>query len=166
MKRTALRALAFVALAALSATGCATSPGAIDAHKPELEMSSQARRVMMLGRWYGRAPTTDGGLREWLVERNPEGTYAVRFRTRDGDGTVTEQVEVGEWGVSGPVYFTLMKGWVVDDEFRPADPTDGYFSDAYEILHLDAESMTYRSYDTGNTFTVRRVSEAAGWPEE
>lgn len=117
---------------------------------------AQDRRTLMVGKWLGEARTDDDKLRLTLVERSANGTYRITFRTYDGND-YEESVEVGLWGLSGPVYFTIMRGWMTGGGFAPADTTQAYFYDAYEVISLDQVSFDYRSLETGNRFGVQRV---------
>jgi hypothetical protein len=73
--------------------------------------------------------------------------------------------EVGLWGISGPVYFTITRGWVRDQRFSPADPTQATFYDAYEILELSKDKFRYKSFVIGDEYTEKRVSDSFSFPE-
>ena len=120
---------------------------------------------MMVGKWYGNQPTKDGGLRQQLIQRAPDGTYGITFRVTNQDGEIIEQTEVGQWGVSGPVYFSIFRGWLDGDEFIPADSADPYNYDAYRILTLTSDFFEYEHVTTGNRFTLERVSNDFDFPE-
>ena len=113
----------------------------------------------MVGRWYGNQPTTDGGRKEWVVERDVRGTYEIRFLIREKDGAVEESTEIGEWGISGGVYFSIFKGWVQDGKIKASDPTDPFSYDAYKIISLKSKAFTYESFISGEKFTVINVSD-------
>src|SRR3546814_1723567 len=72
--------------------------------------------------------------------------FRITFRFYDADGSYREQVEVGEWGISGPVYFLSTKGWVDDGTFLKADTRNGELYDAYKILKLNAGIFEYEHY--------------------
>ncbi|MBT8136073.1 MAG: hypothetical protein KJO54_03560 [Gammaproteobacteria bacterium] len=144
-------------LIVLAASGCAiqsvTAPaGAVKAWSAD----SQHDRNLMVGKWLGEVRTEDDKLRITLSERSENGTYRITFRTYEGS-QYDESIEVGLWGISGPVYFTIMRGWMTGGEFRPADTTQAYYYDAYRIISLDETSFEYESVETANRFSVRRV---------
>lgn len=140
----------------------------VDANKPEPESQVYARHAMMIGKWLGEAPTKEGGVRRWLVERFENGTYKIHFQTMSRNTIVKDTIEVGFWGISGPVYFGIYRGNVQNGELVLSDPSDPYNYDAYEILELDENRFRYRHYETGNEFELRKVpqdyvlSEAGG----
>lgn len=77
---------------------------------------------------------------------------------------VESQNEVGYWGVSGPIDFSIMTGWIKNGEYIPSDPEKAYFYDAYQIVELNDESFTYRSFDQQVEFKVRKVDDDFVWP--
>src|SRR3546814_1959176 len=82
---------------------------------------AKSPRESFVGRWYGEEPEPGGITRRWVVDAFPDGVFRITFRFYDADGSYREQVEVGEWGISGPVYFLSTKGWVDDGTFLKAD---------------------------------------------
>lgn len=137
--------------------GCAMRPattpaGAVKAWSAD----AQHDRNLMVGKWLGEIRTEDGKLRVTLSERSENGTYRITFRNYDGS-RYDESIEVGLWGISGPVYFTIMRGWMTGGEFKPADTTQAYFYDAYSIISLDERSFEYESVETTTRYSVRRV---------
>jgi hypothetical protein len=111
----------------------------------------------MIGRWYGEAKLEGGGDRMWLAERFPDGSFQIDFvfRTPHGD---ENQTEVGLWGISAGVYFTITKGWIEQGVLQPASPEDASFYDAYEILELTERTFRYRHFGTGRSYHLRKVS--------
>ena len=149
-------------LVALLVSAC--SPSTVDSQKPRAA-ASETQRGALVGRWYGEAPTKDGGKRMHIMERSPDGTYKVSFRTVESSGKVWDQTEVGLWGVSGLVYFTITRGWLQGDRFVPADPEEAYYYDAYKILELSKKQMRYRSCEAGNKFLITRVADDFSFPD-
>jgi hypothetical protein len=141
-------------------SGCAsglTSREAVVAAKPRLGQSEEAAWNAMVGRWYGSQPTADGGVYRWIMDRSPRGTYEMTGRVYDGAGHYEERVEVGQWGISGPVYFSIYRGWIEGRILRYSDPTDPYNYDAYRIIRLTGEVFEYEAYDTKSRYVVRKV---------
>jgi hypothetical protein len=64
------------------------------------------------------------------------------------------------WGVSGPIYFSIMKGWIKNSNFFPSDPRNPAYYDAYEIIEIDQKKFKYRSFDTGMIFEVKKVDDS------
>ncbi len=142
--------------------GCSSMPP-IDAMK-QSDGSQKAQRALLVGSWFGDAATNDGGRRLQLTQRAPDGTYKVTFRLIDATGEVLEETEVGFWGVSGSVYFTIMRGTLEEGRIVEADPTDPIFNDAYHILELTQERFRYRSLQTTNEFSLSRVADTFSLP--
>ncbi len=143
-------------------SGCAsttqTSSRPVSSVKPAVALSQEEQWHMMVGKWYGEQPTKEGGIRKWLVERFINGTYRIDFRISKEDGTVDVLAEVGEWGISGPVYFSSFRGWVHGERIERSDRSDPYNYDAYRILQLSDTVFEYQHYSTGNHFLVRKVA--------
>ena len=95
--------------------GCAThgtSEVSVTTDKPALTKPQADKWQMMVGKWYGDQQTSEGGRKEWIDHRKNDGTYVIQFRITSKDGEVQQSVEAGEWGVSGPIYFSIFKAWV------------------------------------------------------
>ncbi len=114
---------------------------------------------LMVGTWYGTQPLNNGGTYSWVVRRNIQGQYRVDGEVIEPTGEVKLQVEVGEWGIGGNIYFSVFKGWLYGDEFSASDPTDPINRDVYTILELNENVFKYKHVDSGNTFTVKRVAD-------
>ena len=126
---------------------------------------AKSPREIFVGRWYGETLATGGTTKRWLVDAFPDGVFRITFRFYEEDGSYREQVEVGEWGISGPVYFLSTKGWVDDGMFLKADTSNGELYDAYKILKLDAGIFEYEHYVNGNRYQVRKVDTGFALPE-
>lgn len=137
----------------------------IDESKPPLSLSQQAKWAQLVGRWFGSEITKNGGKVMWIAERLNDGKYKIHFRIIDASGKQRDKIEVGEWGISGPVYFTIYKGDVDGDKVVPVDPTDPFNRDAYKILRLTNDIFEYESFDSANKYTVRKVSPEFKFPE-
>lgn len=148
-------------------TGCATtntSTVAVTSKKPSLSISQEETWNLMIGKWYGSQPTKDGGKVQEIMERSPQGTYKITFRVYEKDGKYKEQSEAGHWGVSGPIYFTIFRGWVKNNQLSPSNPADPYNYDAYKIINLNNEVFEYESYSSGNKYTNKKVSNDFEFP--
>jgi hypothetical protein len=152
----------------LALCGCASAPkhsaNHVDLFKPSIPGVEQTRSELV-GRWYGEAPLKQGGTRQWLVERSPDGTYRIDFRMFPTGQSMQASSEAGFWGAAGSVYFTIMRGWYEEGQFLPADPSDSTLYDAYQIISLSQHSFTYRNIQTGSTFTLRRVDDGFSFPD-
>ena len=127
--------------------------------KPDLTASAIEKRNLMIGKWLGEMKDEKGNLQKWLTTRFPDGTYKIQFRTPNEENNYKEQVEVGLWGISGPIYFTIMKGWITESQFVPSDPKNPTYYDAYEIIEISQNKFKYHSYDADITFNVKKVND-------
>ncbi len=163
--RTAGCVCCLMALALFGLSGCSpkgTSSIPVTAGKPELTASETATWNAMVGKWFGSQPTKPGGRVEWLISRSVDGTYDAAFRLYSENGTYTERFHRGEWGVSGPIYFTVTKASSATSRSgKPVatDPADPYYRNAYWIVSFNGTEFTYRNFSTGNQFTVVRVDD-------
>ena len=126
---------------------------------------AKSPREIFVGRWYGEDEQTNGTTKRWVVDAFPDGVFRITFRFYEEDGSYREQIEVGEWGISGPVYFLSTKGWVDDGMFLKADTRNGELYDAYKILKLDTAVFEYEHYVNGNRYQVRKVDTSFVLPE-
>jgi hypothetical protein len=129
-----------------------------------LAMAKSPREVFV-GRWYGETPQGAGVTKRWVVDAFPDGVFRITFRFYNDDGSYREQIEVGEWAISGPVYFLSTKGWVDDGMFLKADTSNGELYDAYKILKLDSSVFEYEHYVNGNRYEVHKVDTSFALPE-
>jgi hypothetical protein len=145
-------------------TAC-TSVAPVDAIKPDDSMATTERRSKMIGTWFGDAATKDGGRKMHIVQRLADGTQRIDFKVIGQDGTVTEQSEIGVWGISGPIYFVAIRGFIEGQQVYQADTSRPYLYDAYEILQLTPQVFRYRHIENGNEYTISRVEDGFSFPE-
>ena len=136
--------------------------GEINAEKSDSEVFDHATtiqiRAQLIGRWYGEKQLDDESVQKWIVTRQDDGTYVIKFKTIAKDGSVESWVEAGIWGVRSPIYFTAMRSYIENDDAVAADTTDASLYDAYKIVKIDQNSFTYKSYTSGNEYTVKKVA--------
>jgi len=147
----------FIVFMFSSCTSSFSSDKKIEPAKPQLKLSQVDRWNMMVGKWYGKHEMKNGGYREHIAERTKNGQYKLTFRTYDKEGNYKEQIEVGEWGISGPYYFTMYRGQVKDKNFFPVDSSNPYNYDAYEILKITKSEFKYKHVEYGDIFTIKKV---------
>jgi len=146
-----------VVFVAVFIAGCAnqyTLNQAVDASKPSLKVEKEKQWLKMTGKWYGIQPTKEGGVSQHIVERTRDGLYKITFRKRDVEGKWDEFTEVGQWGMSASVYFTIFRGWIDQGGFTPSDSDDPYNYDAYELIKLSESEFEYQHIGTKNKFKI------------
>ena len=161
---TILMALALF-MWAQQARAAVADPDVTSAQVEESLAMAKAPREVFIGRWYGEDKQGGEVTKRWVVDAFPDGVFRITFRFYDEDGGYREQVEVGEWGISGPVYFLSTKGWVDDGMFLKADTSNGQLYDAYKILKLEQQVFEYEHFVNGNRYQVRRVDTGFTLPE-
>ena len=134
--------------------------------KSELPLSAKQKRTTLVGKWFGELINDKGEIQRWLVDRANDGNYKIEFRIYKNDGRIREQIEVGHWGVSGPIYFSILRGWIKDGKFLPANPEKPYYYDAYQIINLSDKAFTYYNFDTKVKFDVTKVNDDFKWPDK
>lgn len=163
-----MKILGFVGiLIGVGLLGCTlnnTSQLEINSTKPPLALSQQKTWSLMVGTWYGSQPTKEGGKKEEIMKRSPDGTYRITFRVYDKSGNYSDDTEVGYWGVSGPVYFTIFRGWIEAGRFSASDSSDPYNYDAYKIIKLNDKVFEYEAYSTSDRFADKRVHSDFKFP--
>ncbi|WP_422367664.1 hypothetical protein [Pelagibius sp.] len=126
---------------------------------------TRSPRDGFVGRWYGEQKRAGGKVKRWTVDAFPDGVFRITFRFYEADGAYREQIEVGEWAISGPVYFLSTKGWVDGDTFLKADSSSPELYDAYRIISLEPKLFEYEHFVSGNRYQVRRVNSSFVLPE-
>jgi hypothetical protein len=124
-------------------------------------LDPQARRQQLVGRWYGESKTADGRRLRWLTERDAGGTYRTQYFMTPPDGSNSnelESIELGQWGISGSVLFTIQRLWIKGEETQRADPANAYTYDAYDLLSINERTVEYASVASAKLFVVRRVA--------
>ncbi len=149
--------------------GCSslhTSSEKVTDDKPYLSKSQKETWGLMVGKWYGSQPTTAGSRKDQITEHLSDGTYRDRFRVVSEDNKVRETVEVGQWGVSGPIYFAIFRGWLKDGKLKPSRSSDPYNYDAYRIINLTNKIFEYEHISTGTKYVINKVPSDFVFPDE
>jgi hypothetical protein len=132
---------------------------AFPTYKPRPSVTETRRHDMLVGHWVGESPVENGGQRQVYLERSADGTFKVTFRTLwESEHPVVEQ-QVGQWGISGPVYFTITTGWLDGDQIDPTDLGQPYYYDAYRIVSLSEDLFEFESFSTETRYVLRRVPD-------
>lgn len=126
--------------------------------KAELPDDQKEKWRLMVGKWYGSQPLEQGGKKEWVITREENGFYEVSFRNQLRDGTIEERIEVGDWGIAESFYFSIFQGWIIEEQFVPADRNDPYNRDVYKVIRLTDQLFEYQNISTKERYTVKRVN--------
>lgn len=142
-----------------------TSGEKVSTIKEEISESQEQRWQFMVGRWYGSQPAKSGGTRQQIMERFPDGTYKITVRHVTESGDSETNSEVGQWGIVGPVYFSIFRGGVNSYGVEPSDTSNPYNYDAYEIIELTDSAFVYKSYSSGTVFALKKVGSEFDFPK-
>ncbi len=155
-----IKRLFVIAVSTYGLVSCAsgfTSHERVESDRPSPTESEIVRWSHLVGTWFGSQPEADGGRYDWIVVRDPYGRFKLTHRNYDEEGNFKENVEVGEWGVSGPVFFVIAKGWIREGKFVPIEHVGPGYRDAYQIISITEDKFEYRYYGDGRRFVVKRV---------
>lgn len=83
-----------------------------------------------------------------INHRSEDGTFSVRFVQIQQDGQLAYSEERGYWAVNGSRYLTIS---------TTVNGTPAVYAEVYDILHADAQELSYRSIGSGNLFQSARV---------
>jgi hypothetical protein len=158
--------IVFMCIAGCCPLNTKSSFSSIPLSRPASSQAAQERRSAMIGKWFGLAALDDGRLRAYIIEHHADGTFKIHFRTYTRDNKYEDQIEIGVWGVSGNIHFTITQGWLVDSTVSPVDPADASFYDAYEIIKLTKDELEYKAVYADVVFAVRRVPASFELPED
>ncbi len=135
---------------------------------PTLEITDnipqQKQWNSMVGNWYGIQTEGQDSVKQQLMERFTDGSYKLTTVHKRKEREVSNHIEVGYWGVSGPVYFSIFKGWVKHDKLAPSDTSNPNNYKAYKILELTDKQFKYQSVSTGTTYSLKKVPKDFVFP--
>ncbi|WP_415888474.1 hypothetical protein ACMXYV_10655 [Neptuniibacter sp. SY11_33] len=138
--------------------GCTEENSAKNAINPSASEEEVNRWKNALGLWEGQTPIENGDEYHWLLSLSEEGHFQLNATISHTDGTITKQIEVGDWGIDGNIYFVSPKGVIEEGNFVPFDTPKPDLYQAYEILESSSERFTIKHITSGDIFKTRRIS--------
>jgi hypothetical protein len=149
-------------------TACSTVPAKPPVAWAMKEQSNDdvKSREILIGRWYEETIGSDGTKMAELKELRRDGTYQITFRKILPNGHVSDQTEVGLWGVSGNIYFAILQGYLIQGTVISVPPTDADNYDAYEITKLDSQVFEIIHSATHQHFISKKVAKSFQLPDE
>ena len=108
----------------------------------------------LAGCWYGEdfQPVFQRRA-SWLMNRKPDGSFTIEFRSIEKDVQLPVQTEEGRWSYSAGKYITITTR-VADEAVDPSDPK---YTDEYQIKMVGDSEMVYFHSRAKQTFRSRRV---------
>ena len=156
-----------------NATSSTSSTSAATDEPPPVQLGmdlspeqTERYRTALIGTWFRSQPIVGGGTDSEISVFREDGSYVFSFQRKNAVGQVTDEVsELGSWGISGDIHFTITLA--MDDHGRriavnPAD-ADNYL--AYRVLELNDAVFAYQTVVTGNVFRLNRVENGFRFPE-
>jgi len=120
---------------------------------------TELRRANLIGSWYLDQTRSDGSAVRSKAMLADDGLAEIEFLVHYTDGTTLSSREYGYWGVSGDVYFTIIRERSDGSERYDVSPLDADYYLAYRVLELTDESFRYQTIVTGNIFESRKVPD-------
>lgn len=117
-------------------------------------------RSLIVGRWYRSQVAASGGLDEQIAIFGEDGRFLYEVRRVDAAGEVHQAyTEIGHWGISNNIHFTIKLARLIGDEVHKTDSSDDVNSVAYQVLRLSDSDFIYQSLDSGDVTRFQKVSE-------
>lgn len=113
---------------------------------------------LIVGNWVGETSIEGIGRRRFLAEHFEDGTFRVTFETQQADGRRCIDQYVGNWGISGPIYFTMVTDTLRGQAIEATNLGSVGRNNAYAILEIDDEVFEYESFSPRARFAARRVT--------
>jgi hypothetical protein len=126
-------------------------------------VSEQYKRALLAGRWYRMEMNDTGHQFVEYAELCLDGSFEFSFVEQTSQGEIISQnVELGDWGLVGDIHFTITQEEVADNEHYRADLHDENNYQAYKVLALDSQVFKYQHIVSNEVFILRRVVDKIG----
>jgi hypothetical protein len=126
-------------------------------------VSEQYNRALLAGRWYRMEMNDTGHQLVEYAELCLDGSFEFSFVEQTSQGEIISQnVELGDWGLVGDIHFTITQEEVADNEHYRADLHDENNYQAYKVLALDSQVFKYQHIVSNEVFILRRVVDKIG----
>ena len=140
-------------------TTALSNDASVTESKPFLSIEKKELRATFVGKWTSKQSTKKGGIKESTISRSADSRYVVEHKISDNKSVLLQESnEVGIWGVSGGIYFTVFRGWLENGQVSLSDPTDAYNYDAYKIKHVSPTRLIYENLSSGNEYIYTKVN--------
>lgn len=142
--------------------------GAWLAHASANDHEPNARRDLLVGRWYGEYQDDEQNLVQFNVLRKSGGTYAVVFRRFAVNGAPYEESEAGRWTLEGDTYSTTFEAWYPLASWERSEdwPAAGIVVlDEYRVISLTQDVFEYKHLGTHAVYRAVRVADDFEFPE-
>ena len=128
-----------------------------------LKVSEQYNRALLAGRWYRMEMNDNGHQLVEYAELCLDGSFEFSFVEQNSKGeTLSQNIELGDWGLVGDIHFTITQEEVADNEHFRSDLADENNYHAYKVLALDSQIFKYQHVVSNEVFILRRVIDKIG----
>ena len=141
-------------------TACNTAP---PKPKPPALTTAQLWNTMV-GTWYSSHTLSTGETQQEIVEKKKDGTYRSTQRLYSSTGQFKEKTEVGQWGLSGNIYFMIHRGKLTNRSVKPYDTSNPNYYQAYKILDAKPNAIRHSHVATGKISINTKVSSNFKFP--
>ena len=138
------------------------APCVLHNYDPATSVDDRRRHELLVGNWVGETTGATGGKRRFLAQHFKDGTLRVTFKDEQPDGRAGIEEYVGNWGVSGSIYFRTLTGVAAGNVTDAADPAGSYRDRVYAILEIDDEHFEFESFAPGTKTRAQRVAASFG----
>ena len=140
-------------------TSCSIFQNRVLGYLPEPTSKQMSDWKNMCGKWYSKSVTKDNETREELCDQYEDGTFVTLAKTTNKNGDVIIHSESGEWGISGNIYFTIIKAITENGVQEQADVLSPFYRDAYIIKSLSDKKFIYQHLITKDIYTDTKVDK-------
>lgn len=138
---------------------CSIFENKVSLYLPQPTLTQKANWKNICGKWYSKTITKENDTLEQICDRYEDGTFIILFKITDVKGDKTLQTESGEWGISGNIYFTIIKVITENGEQGEVDVLSPLYRDAYIIKSLTDKKMVYQHINTKDIYVDKKVDK-------
>ncbi|MFZ4724845.1 MAG: hypothetical protein ACOYMD_05320 [Paludibacter sp.] len=138
---------------------CSIFENRVLAFLPEPTLKQNADWKNRCGKWYSKSITKENETREEICDSYEDGTFILKTKTMDKEGNITIHIESGEWGISGNIYFTIIKAITENAVQGEVDVLSPFYRDAYKIKSLSDKKMVYQHINTKDIYVDIKVDK-------
>lgn len=112
-----------------------------------------------VGTWYGHLKNSNLERLEVIIVHDPNGIYRAKTRRLGNEETLDIEVVYGEWGLSGPVYFSIPRAFEQGNEiirFASYSPDQ---ANTFKIAEFTEMRMKLIRYSDNLELTMVRVRD-------
>ena len=160
------RVIAVVVIVFLSIVlaSCETQSGRVISSEQQASFrTDEDTTALLVGAWFGKYNREPDEAVEFITRHEADGSFIVRFRITDSNGSVSEHYEKGRWNVRGDIISkrtTEVEGSTISSPLNEL----GFYNDEYRIISLTQKTIIYEHIDYETVYTANRVADDFEFP--